>query len=230
MREFGPEIAIGSEIKIFDFLPTQPKIIGVVKDFHYNSFHRQIEPSALWYNNWNSRINIKLSRENIAQSIKHIEKVWNELSPQMPFEYEFLDDTYNNLYKSEERLQKMFSYASIIAIIISCLGLFGLISESAVQRTKEIGIHKVLGSSIANLIILLTRDYIKWILIASIMAWPVAYLTINHWLRNFDYRIDISIWPFLLSGLVAFVITSATVSFHAIKTAFINPVKSLRSE
>jgi putative ABC transport system permease protein len=230
VREFELDSPIGAEIDFLDFLHIRPKIIGVVKDFHYDSFYHKLEPSALWYADWNSNINIKISDRNQSQTIKYIEKVWNELSPQTPFEYEFLDATYDKLYKAEEELKQIVIIFSLISILITYLGLFGLISYSAVQRTKEIGIRKVLGASITNLIGSLTRDYFRWIIIAVLIACPISYYAMNKWLQNFAYHIEMSWWMFALAGAIALMIALLTVSCQVIRAATANPVEALRYE
>ena len=227
VKEFQLEDPIGTEI---DFLDIKPQIIGIVKDFYYDSFHHKLEPSALWYADWNSNINIKISDQNQSETIKYIENIWNELSPQTPFEYEFLDANYDKLYKTEEEIKQIITMFSFVSIFITCLGLFGLISYSAVRRTKEIGIRKVLGASTTNLIESLTKDYFKWILIAAFIACPVSYYAMNKWLDNFAYRINLTIWPFLLSGLLALLIALLTVSWQAIRSAVANPINALRYE
>jgi putative ABC transport system permease protein len=230
VKEFELENPIGTEIEFLDFLNFKPKIIGVIKDFHNSSFHQKIEPSALWYADWNACINIKISDQNKAQTISYIKNIWDELTPQVPFEYEFLDETYDKLYKAEEELKQIVSSFSLISIIITCFGLFGLISYNAVQRTKEIGIRKTLGASVADLAYLLARDYLKWIIIAVIIAFPVAYFVVDKWLQNFAYRIDISLWVFIFSGVIALLVALITVSYHVIKAATVNPAESLRYE
>lgn len=230
VKEFELEHPIGTEIDFLDFLHIRPKIIGVVKDFHYDSFHHKLEPSALWYADWNWNINIRISDRNQSQTIKYIEKVWNDLSPLTPFEYEFLNATYDKLYKAEEQLKQIVIIFSLISILITCLGLFGLISYSALQRTKEIGIRKVLGASIMNLIGSLTRDFFRWIIIAALIACPISYYLMNKWLENFAYHIEMSWWMFTFAGCITLVIAFLSVSWQVIQTALANPVESLRYE
>ncbi len=230
VKEFELENPIGTEIDFLDFLHIKPTIIGVVKDFHYDSFHHKLAPSALWYADWNSNINIKISDQNQTQTIQYIEKIWNELSPQSPFEYEFLDATYDRLYKAEEELKQIVILFSLISILITCLGLLGLISFSAVQRTKEIGIRKVMGASLTNLIGSLTMDYFRWIIIAALIACPISYYAMHKWLENYAYRIEVSWWMFALAGGIALAIAFLTVCWQALRAATANPVKSLRYE
>jgi putative ABC transport system permease protein len=208
-------------------------VIGVVKDFNCHSLHFPGEPAVLILNTgpWNIYfLSIKVRPENIAQTLGAIEKVWKKHSDGYPFEYYFLDEAYDNLYKSEIKLNLFFRLFTLIAIFISSLGLFGLASFTAERRTKEIGIRKVLGASVPSIVIFVSRGFTKWVLLANIFAWPVAYYFTNKWLQNFAYRIDLSVWIFVLSGLAAFIIALLTVSYQSIKAATANPVDSLRYE
>jgi putative ABC transport system permease protein len=208
-------------------------IVGVVKDFNCHSLHFPAEPAALILNTgpWNIYfVSVKVSPENITQTLETIEKVWKKHSGGYPFEYYFLDEAYDNLYKSELRLNTFFRLFTLIAIFISSLGLFGLASFTAERRTKEIGIRKVLGASVPSIVIFISRGFTKWVLLANIVAWPVAYYFMNQWLQSFAYRIELSVWIFILSGLAAFIIALLTVSYQAIKAATANPVDSLRYE
>jgi putative ABC transport system permease protein len=184
----------------------------------------------LWYADWNSHINIKINNQNTAQSIKYIEGLWNELSPKTPFEYEFLDKTYGQLYESEENLQKIFTTFSVIAIIIACLGLFGLALNSTQQRLKEISIRKINGAKISEVLIMLNKDFIKWIVIAFVIACPIAWYVMHEWLNNFAYKTDLSLWIFAIAGILALGIALLTVSYLSWKAASRNPVEGLRYE
>jgi len=208
-------------------------VVGVVKDFNCHSLHFPAEPAVLILNTgpWNIYfLSIKIRAENITQTLGAIEKVWKKHSDGYPFEYYFLDEAYDNLYKSEIRLNIFFRLFTLIAIFISSLGLFGLASFTAERRTKEIGIRKVLGASVPSIVIFVSRGFTKWVLLANIIAWPVAYYFMNRWLQNFAYRIELSVWIFVLSGLAAFFIALLTVSYQSIKAATANPVDSLRYE
>ena len=208
-------------------------IVGVVKDFNCHSLHFPAEPAALILNTgpWNIYfLSIKVRPENITQTLGAIEKVWRKHSDGYPFEYYFLDEAYDSLYKSEIRLNNFFRLFTLIAIFISSLGLFGLASFTAERRTKEIGIRKVLGASVPSIVIFISKGFTKWVLLANIIAWPVAYYFMTKWLQNFAYRIDLSVWIFILSGLAAFVIALLTVSYQSIKAATADPVDSLRYE
>lgn len=227
VEEFGLKSALNTEITI---LGRKAKIIGVVKDFNYDSFHKKLKPSALWYADWNSHIHIKINNQNTEQSLKYIEDLWNELSPQTPFEYEFLDETYGQLYKSEENLQKIFTTFSVIAIIIACLGLFGVALNSTQQRVKEISIRKINGAKISDVLIMLNKKFIKWIVIAFVIASPIAWYAMHEWLNNFAYKTELSLWIFAVAGILALGIALLTVSFLSWKAASRNPVEGLRYE
>jgi len=226
-KELGLESVLNTELTLFN---KKVKIIGVAKDFFYDSFRQTLKPSALWYADWNSHINIKINNQNTAQSIKYIEGIWNELSPQIPFEYEFLDKTYGQLYKSEENLQKIFTTFSVIAIIIACLGLFGLALNSTQQRVKEISIRKINGAKISEIMIMLNKNIIKWIVIAFVIASPISWYAMHEWLNNFAYKTELSLWIFAIAGILALGIALLTVSFLSWKAASRNPVEGLRYE
>jgi putative ABC transport system permease protein len=232
VQHLGWEDSIGKKIG-FPEGENMGTVVGVVKDFNCHSLHFPAEPAVLILNTgpWNIYfLSIKVRPENITQTLGEIEKVWKKHSDGYPFEYYFLDEAYDNLYKSEIRLNIFFLLFTLIAIIISSLGLFGLASFTAERRTKEIGIRKVLGASVPSIVIFISRGFTKWVLLANIIAWPVAYYFMNKWLQNFAYRIDLSVWIFILSGLAAFGIALLTVSYQSIKAATANPVDSLRYE
>ena len=226
-KELGLKSVLNTEIQFFN---VKMKIIGVAKDFFYDSFNQTMKPSALVYVDWNSHIHIKINNQNTAQSIKYIEDLWNELSPQTPFEYEFLDKTYGQLYKSEENLQKIFTTFSVIAIIIACLGLFGLALNSTQQRVKEISIRKINGAKISDVLIMLNKYFMKWIVIAFVIACPIAWYAMSEWLNNFAYKTELSLWIFAIAGIMALGIALLTVSFLSWKAASRNPVEGLRYE
>jgi ABC-type antimicrobial peptide transport system permease subunit len=206
-------------------------IIGVVKNFNFRSLHSEIGPLALVMSPDLYRfMAVKINTHNISRNIKYIEDVTRKFAPDLPFEYQFLDEEFANLYQAEQRLGTIFRSFSILAIFISGLGLFGLASFVVVQRTKEIGVRKVLGASIPNVILLLTKEFTKWVLLGNIIAWPIAYFSMSNWLQNFAYRIDIGWWVFLIAGLLAIVIALITVSYQTIKTALTNPAEALRYE
>jgi putative ABC transport system permease protein len=206
-------------------------VIGVVKDFHYQPLHLPIEPMALHMEEeWHSELAVRIRPENIPQTIAFLKKTYEQYNPRHPFDFSFLDDSFNRIYQEEQKFGFMFRVFSFLAIFIACLGLYGLASFTVERRTKEIGIRKVLGASVSGIFMFLSRGLSKWVLLANIIAWPVAYYLMDRWLQNFAYRIGLSVWIFMLSGLAAFLIALLTVSYQSIKAATANPVDSLRYE
>ncbi len=177
-----------------------------------------------------NRMIVKLHAGNFSNVIADIEQIWNSIAPGLPFNYYFMDDSFNDTYKTELRLGNIFITFTILSIVIACLGLFGLAIFNAEKRTKEIGVRKVLGATVANLVGFLSKDFVKLVLLANVIAWPVAWYAMSRWLQNFTYRIDISWWVFALAGGVALMIALLTVSTLAIKAALANPVEALRYE
>ncbi len=231
----GWEDAIGKKINNWSKNRGNFTVVGVVKDFHYESLHQQIRPMALflsggYYTSTESYISVRLNTENIAETIKYVENTWNNFAPNKPFEYSFLDEDYSNLYTNEQQTRKLFTIFSFLAMFIACLGLFGLASFIADRKTKEIGIRKVMGASVSNIVLHFSNEFTKWVLLANIIAWPVSWFVMDKWLQNFSYRIDIGWWMFILSGVLALTIAVLTVSYQAIKAAVANPVESLRYE
>jgi len=206
------------------------KIIGVIKDFHFSSLHEEIEPLLMRMNWGMDNILVRIRSDNMPGTIGFIQKTLKDLLPHYAFEYEFLDTRLENLYTAEQRMEKILIFSTIIAIFISCLGLLGLASFTAEQRTKEIGIRKVLGSTVGGVVFLLSREFIKWVLLANLIAWPVAYFAVHNWLQNFAIRTRIGWEIFLLSGCLALAISLLTVCYQSIKAAVANPVDSLRYE
>ena len=225
-----PESAIGRQANMgSDF--KEGHLIGVVKDFHHASLQHGVEPFLMHINpHWFSYLAIKINAEDIPGTLAALENIWQQLVPDRPFDYFFLDEDYERQYRSEVRLSRIFSIFSILAIMVACLGLFGLISYTAQQRTKEIGIRKVLGATVSNVVILLSKDIVKLAIMANLVAWPVGYLAMDQWLQDFNYRINISLWTFVLGGLLTVVIALITVSFRTINAAMVNPVEALRYE
>jgi putative ABC transport system permease protein len=235
---FGtPEKALGQRLewnvwnnKNPDSLKTG-QVIGVVKDFHFKSLYDKMEttvlqifPDAYW------KVAVKIKSSNMGNTIDGIKHVWTRFTPEFPIEYKFMDENFARLYGAEEKLKSLLWIFASLAIFIGCMGLFGLASYAAERRKKEIGIRKVLGASVRNLVMLMSIDFTKLVVIALCIASPVAYYVMNKWLREFAYRINISWWIFVLAALIALTIAFMTVSFKAIKAALINPVNSLRSE
>lgn len=206
-------------------------VVGVVKDFHFTSLRNEIKPFAFVLEpDRQSLLTLKLQTGDLGSTISMIEKKWNQYSPNRPFQYSFLDETFGRLYQSEVRFRRVFIYITTIALIIACLGLFGLAAFVTEQRTREIGIRKVLGASVQGLISLLSKDFLKLVGMAIIIAVPISWYFMNKWLQDFAYRINVSWWIFAVAGVIAMMIALLTVSVHAIKAAVNNPVKSLRTE
>ncbi|HRP54581.1 ABC transporter permease [Agriterribacter sp.] len=208
------------------------KIIGVLKDFHFNSIHQSIEPLILRLDeNWTwGTILVRTGAGKTKETIAGLEKICKSLNPKFPFTYRFSDLEYMKLYKSEQVVSKLSNYFAFLAVFISCLGLLGLATFTAEQRTKEIGVRKVLGASVPNIIALLSSYFIKLVLVAIVIATPVAWYAMNNWLQGFAYKIDIAWWIFALAGLLTIGIALLTVGYQSIKAAVANPVKALRSE
>ncbi|RYE33954.1 MAG: FtsX-like permease family protein [Sphingobacteriaceae bacterium] len=206
------------------------KVVGVVQDFNYASAKQKIAPLMMMIGNNYGGMIIKIKTNDVTGFLNDLKVKWNSFNPQGPLSYSFLDDNFKNLYTNELRTQQIFFVFAVIAILIATLGLFGLSAFVIEQRTKEIGIRKVLGASVANVTALLSKDFIKFILLAVVIASPIAWFAMNKWLQNFAYRTSISMWVFALAAFIALIIALATVSFQAIKAALANPVKSLRSE
>ena len=225
------EDAIGKQ---FQYGMQKGTIAGVFNDFNFESLHQRIIPLVLFesraddgsdYNN----ISIK-TYGNVSGALAQIEKTWKKYLPEIPYEYKFLDDRYAKLYESENRQSSIFTIFSCIAIFIACLGLFGLSAFTITQRVKEIGVRKVLGASTGSIVKLISKDFLLLVVIAAVIAFPVAWYAMDHWLQDFAYRINIDWWVFVLAGIIALVIAFVTISFQAIKAARANPVKSLRTE
>ncbi|MGQ8337412.1 ABC transporter permease [Sunxiuqinia sp. A32] len=227
VKEMELDEPIGSKVT---FLGDEVTIIGIVKDFYINSLHHKIEPSLLSNMPWNVCVNIKISESDIQNTIATIEKTWKEFLLEVPFEYHFLDENFDDLYKAEVEFSLLIRVFSILAVFIACLGLFGLISYSAVQRKKEIGVRKINGAKTIEVISLLNRDFIKWVALAFVVACPIAWYAMNKWLENFAYKTSLSWWIFALAGVMALGIALLTVSFQSWKAATQNPVEALRYE
>ena len=207
------------------------EIIGVVKNYHYMPFTYEIEPLILRYNPSLYRYAmVRISGVNVPQTIGFLEKLWGRFAPEYPFEYHFLNEDYDLIYQNERRMSEIFKYFTLLAIFISCLGLFGLASFMAEQRTKEIGIRKVLGATVSGITILLSKEFTKWVLTANVIAWPIAYFAMSKWLKGFAYRADISLLTFVLAGMLALFIAVLTVGYQAIRAAVADPMDALRYE
>ncbi|MFC2166609.1 ABC transporter permease [Acidobacteriota bacterium] len=209
------------------------RVIGVVKDFHAKSLHQRIEPLIIHIApdpDAFLQLVVKIAPFEYDRTITALEEAWSEIYPRDPFVYSFLDDDFDSLYRQEKQRGKVFLVFSVLAIFIACLGLFGLASFTAEQRTKEIGIRKVLGASVGSIVQLLSNDFLKLVLLGNLVAWPVAYYVMHNWLGNFAYRVPINLGLFFIAGLLALFIALTTVSFQAVKAALTNPADSIRTE
>ena len=232
-RILGMENPIGARLSRGS---TNFRIIGVVKNFNFMPLYREIGPLAIYHQQERRMENryrymfMKVSPVDISQTVDYIQSVYEKYSPGYPFEFRFLEDVYGQIYRSEQRMGSIIKYFTILAILISCLGLFGLASFMAEQRTKEIGIRKVLGSSMQGIVLLLSREFMKWVLIANIIGWPVAYFAAVGWLQSFAYRTKVGLDIFLFSAALTLVVAFLTVGFQAVKAARANPVDALKYE
>jgi len=223
-----PQEAIGRRFKQWG---REGKIVGVVKDFHFRALQETIKPLTMRIEPGGSElVSVKIDGGNIKETVAAIEEKWKTTMPNRPFSYYFMDEFFDRQYRGEERFEKLFFNFAILAIFISCLGLLGLASYSTMQRTKEIGVRKVMGASVGSIVGLLSKDFLKLVIIAFVIASPLAYYGMFKWLENFAYKTDIKWWIFVTAAVLSVVIAFLTVSFQSIKAALMNPVKSLRSE
>jgi putative ABC transport system permease protein len=231
----SPEAAIGNTLFGFDSdvqdYRALGSVIGVVKDFHFMSLHQKIEPLVMRMdsNHFNHFL-IRVSADDIPGTLASIEQTFKQFSPNYPFAYHFLDEQFDHMYRKEQQMQQIFGYCTMLAIFVACLGLFGLASFMTEQRTKEIGIRKTLGASVASIVLLLSKEFTKWVVLANLFAWPIAYFMMNRWLQGFAYRTEIHLWVFVAAACSTFAIALLTVSWQSIKAALANPVKALRYE
>ncbi|RAK02791.1 putative ABC transport system permease protein [Larkinella arboricola] len=231
VKELGwksPREAIGQKM---DMGNGRPGVVGaVVEDFHFASMKQKITPLVLFPEDGGNVVLVKLSGSRLPHTLQFLEQKWKTIVPSLPFAYEFLDEEFNRLYSLETRTGQIFSVFAFLSILLACLGLFGLSAYTTAQRTKEIGVRKVLGASVSNIVLLLSKDFLKLVLIAIVLASPVAWWAMNRWLEGFAYRIDVAWWVFLVAALLAVGIAFLTVSFQSVKAALMNPVKSLKTE
>jgi putative ABC transport system permease protein len=228
VRELGLESPVGT---IFGNEDERHWIlIGVVEDFHFRSLHHRIEPTYYSWFQVLDGVSIKISPNDIQGTIKYIKNEFESMFPDDTFEYSFLDETFDKQYENDERLSKIISNFAIVAILIACLGLFGLSSFMAARRTKEIGIRKAMGASVRTVFLLLSREFIKWVVLSVVIACPVAWIIMNRWIQSFAYRTNISWWIFAVTIVIAFAIAFLTVTWQSLKTARTNPVEALRYE
>ena len=205
-------------------------IIGVVRDFHFKNLHTPVEPLTIVANNWRSTLYVRTSTNSASQAIAAVEKLWKQYEAELPFSYHFIDDEFDTIYKADLQTGILFRYFAVIAIFISCLGLFGLVTYTAETKTKEIGIRKVLGASVASIVKMLSKEFLILVGIAMLIAFPLAYFWLDRMLQDYAYRIDIAWWMFALAGIITIALTLITVGWKAIKAATANPVKAIKSE
>ncbi len=231
-REIGwGEDAVGKQMVNVSQGETRVTVVGVVRDFHHKSLKLAINPTIIGLNAQAHRyISVKMEPRNIAGTLIYMEGIWKDIYPRREFATYFLDDDFRNKYASEERVQEVYLYFGVLAIFVACMGLYGLASFTIEQRTKEIGIRKVMGASLNSIILTLSKEFLKWVLIANVIAWPVAYFIMNSWLNEFAYRISIGWWIFGASALIALTIALFTVGHQALRSAVSNPSDTLRYE
>lgn len=218
--------------KMFSIWQNEGRIIGVVKNFHSRSLHSEIVPVVFTQRQFTSlsKMFIRVNPQNVQATLSHIKSLWNDFVPNYPFEFEFLDDSFQRQYNNEAKIQTLFQYFSLFAIFISCIGLFGLAAFTAQRRTKEIGIRKAIGATVFSLIGLMLKDFVKWLVLAAFIAIPIAWFAMSKWMENFAYKANINWSVFALASIIVFFIAIATVSWQALRAATANPVEALRYE
>jgi putative ABC transport system permease protein len=206
------------------------RVKGVVEDFHFDSLHKPIEPLVLLAGTSVYHLLVRTAPGDLRAALDDLEAAWGRFAAHRPFEYEFLDEEYAAVYRAEQRVGQMFTTFSLLAILVACLGLLGLAAYAVVQRTKEIGIRKVLGASPASIVLLLSKEFVRLVALAFVVAAPLAYFATQRWLDDFAFRINLSWWIFALAGGTALLIALLTVSYQSIRAALTDPIKSLRYE
>jgi putative ABC transport system permease protein len=207
------------------------RIIGIIADYHFESLHEVISPLGMIHTPIDyDRLLVKIQSQNLTKTIAAIKKSWMKVAPEYPFEFRFLDEDINDLYENDRKVNTLINISTFLALFIACLGLFGMASYTAEQRTKEIGIRKVFGASIPSIFYLLSQQFSKWVIASNIIAWPLAYFLMNKWLSSFAYHTSQNILIFVLAAVIVLVIAMITVSFQTIKASLANPINSLRHE
>lgn len=235
-KTMGMKSPLNQEIEVFQFEGQKGKIIGVTKDFHFASFHTAVEPLIITIPDINVQklfyrtISIRFRPGTLYNSMVFIETTWKEQMKDVPLNYYFYDESLNAQYSAEQRMETIFKYFSFLSILIASLGLLGLASLSAQQRTKEIGIRKVLGATVTDITMILSKEFLLWVIVSNVIAWPISFYVMNKWLQSFAYHVDVSWWVFVLSGMLALLIAFITVGWQAVRAATANPVESLRYE
>jgi putative ABC transport system permease protein len=228
VKRFGWTDPIGKQL---EWKNRKGTVIGVIKDFHHQSLRQEIGPITLcmWRPKF-SFLSLQIRGENIPVTMDFLKKIWKRFLPNRPFTAGFLEANLNGRYGADVRFSQVSSIFSLLAIFISCLGLFGLVSFNVEQRTREIGVRKVLGASVSRIVFMLTQESVKWVLAANVIAWPVAYYAMSKWLQDFVYRVGLEVWLFLLGGVLALGVALVTVIYQAVRAATANPVDALRYE
>ncbi len=230
-KALGWDDPIGRELYHWGNKDMAGKIVGVLKDFHMHSLHLAIEPLYVFLNpKGANHVSIKIRGENIPATLAYVRDTWRRFEPEYPFEYQFFDEIFDRAYRNERRMETIFTVFAGLAVLIACLGLVGLASFTAEQRTREIGIRKVLGASSAGVVVMLSREFMKWVVAANIIAWPIGYFAMRSWLRNFAYRTSLTVPMFLGAALAAFLIASAVIGLQTYRAATANPAQSMRHE
>jgi putative ABC transport system permease protein len=220
---YRPELQGGDSIR-------KLRVIGVIKDFHFESLRSTIVPLCLNLADQTGSVTFKINGAQTDQIINAAETIWKQMASEQPFSYTFIDEGFDQMYRSEQRSGKLLAVFAGLAIFIACLGLFGLVTYAAEQRTKEIGIRKVLGATVSNVITLLSKDFLKLVMLSFLIALPLSWYSMNRWLDEFAYKITISWWLYAIAGVAALLIALITISIQAMKAAIANPIKSLRTE
>ena len=225
----APVDAIGRQFERLSFEGVVPgRVIGVVRDFHLRTIHEEIEPAAIMTSTYHIFVLIRIEPDGISETIGRIEEVWRDVDPRFPLDYTFLDEDFDALYRTDHQIGEIFGVFAFLAIFVACLGLLGLASFSIQQRTREIGIRKVVGASISGIVILLSKDFMKYVLLANLIAWPLAYFVMGNWLQNYAYAAALDFTWFLAAGVLAFVIAWLTIGAHAVAASRRNPANALR--
>ena len=224
----APADAIGKQFERLNEDRTTGRVIGVVRDFHLRTIHEEIEPALIMTSSYHIYVLIRIEPEGISETIGRIEEVWRDVDPRFPLDYTFLDEDFDALYRTDRQLGEIFAVFAFLAIFVACLGLLGLASFSIQQRTREIGIRKVVGSSVSGIVMLLSKDFMKYVLLANMIAWPLAYFVMSNWLQNYAYTSEIRFEWFLAGGILALAIAWLTIGAHALAASHRNPVNALR--
>ncbi len=231
VRQFGWTEPLGKALLSPNSRAEMGRVIGVVKDFHMTALHEEIQPLVYYpAERGYKHLVVRFNPGQVQETMAFLKQQWSTFAPGRPFDYFFLDENYDALYRFEQRLNQLIAVFALLAVLVACLGLFGLAAFTAEQRTKEVGIRKVLGASVTGIVVLLSKDFVKLVLWAVVLAMPMAYLAMSRWLEDFAYHVEISPRIFLMVGLAALGIALLTVSYQSIKAALANPVESLRYE